>query len=258
MTEMKVNIFIIFLVFFFLSAEAQSSEHQLFTDFLSQHVADGMVDYVSACSDERLKNYIDYLSKADPDQISDQDALLAFWINAYNAYTIKIICNHYPLQSINELHTGGLILGSVIGRTVWHRRNVIINQERISLHIIEHEIIRKAFNEPRIHFALVCAAKGCPPLRSEAFEGERLDSQLQDQGIVFFKQKEKNRIDVNSRTVYLSPIFSWFRGDFGRNRSEILEFILPFLEKQYAHAIKEDFSRWRIRYTHYDWSLNEQ
>lgn len=255
---MKGAIVIFFALIFFLSVEAQPAENQIFTDFLSEHVVDGMVDYSSACFDDRLENYIDHLSWTDPQQISDQDAALAFWINAYNAYTLKIICDHYPLKSINELHTGGLILGSVIGRTVWHRRNVVINQERTSLHIIEHEIIRKAFNEPRIHFALVCAAKGCPPLRREAFEGERLDAQLQDQGIAFFRQKEKNRIDINSRTVYLSPIFSWFRRDFGRSRDEMFAFILPFLEQRDAQALKEDFSSWRVRYTHYDWSLNEQ
>jgi len=235
-----------------------ADNHGIFTELLSAHVDQGEVDYKNLCQDNNLDLYIEQLSNTDPEKILMREAKLAFWLNAYNAYTLKIICDNYPLKSISELHTGGLIFGSVIRRTVWHKKLVTINNELTSLDHIEHKIIRPIFKEPRIHFAVVCAAKGCPPLRNEAYEAERLDEQLADQAEVFLSQKDKNNFDLKTKTARISPIFSWFKKDFISESGGVLEYLVPFMNAEIGASIKNDPKSWRIKYTKYDWSLNEQ
>jgi hypothetical protein len=155
------------------------STHRLFTEILATYVNNGRVDYTKLCRDPRLADYIDLLSSTDPEEIVGEDEQLAFWINAYNAFTLKIICDNYPLKSINDLHFGGLVLGTVLKKTVWDKEFVVINKREMSLNHIEHDIVRPIFGDPRAHFALVCASVSCPPLRSEAYEGHRLDEQLE-------------------------------------------------------------------------------
>jgi hypothetical protein len=116
-------------------------------------------------------------------------------------------------------------------------------------------MLRKDYREPRIHFALVCAATGCPPLRGEAFVATRLDEQLDDQAKQFLASAQKNRVDASRRTVYLSPIFKWYGEDFERKSGSILQALEPYWpEKHRAAVAAGDF---KIRYTDYDWSLNE-
>lgn len=253
-----MKIFFSFLLFSLFSYSLFAEPNKVYTGLLQDYVSEGNVDYQNLCLDQRLQKYISFLSVTDPESLPDDQARLAFWLNAYNAYTLKVICDNYPVRSINELHRGGLILGSLIRQTVWHRQDVVINGENTSLNDIEHEIIRKNFEEPRIHFALVCAAKGCPPLRDEAYLGEKIDFQLQEQGKTFLQQEEKNRVDRERRIIYLSPIFSWFRSDFKGSRESIIKFILPFLSEDERNLISENLNFWRIRYTRYDWNLNEK
>jgi hypothetical protein len=234
-----------------------SAEHQLFTAVLQGHVEKGVVNYQALCSDPGLANYIEQLRRTDPQQLPSRASQLAFWINAYNAYTLKIVCDNYPIKSINELHTGGPALGMVFRSTVWHKKLVTINNSLTSLNDIEHKILRPVFQEPRIHFAIVCAAKGCPPLRSEAYEADRLQEQLDDQGRTFLAQEGKNSFDSKRRVADLSPIFSWFSKDFGSKPAEILKYLIPFLPEDVAEDIKVNAADWKIHYTPYDWSLNE-
>jgi len=154
--------------------------HRLFTEILQDYVHEGKVNYRELCQDNRLETYIAQLAGTNPDAISDEKARLAFWINAYNAYTIQVICDNYPVKSINELHFGGLYVGTVLKKTIWDKKFVIINNQKTSLNHIEHEIIRPLFQDPRAHFGLVCASKSCPALRSESYEGYKLDEQLDD------------------------------------------------------------------------------
>ena len=235
-----------------------SENHSVFTDLLSAHVQGGEVDYKNLCQDNNLDLYIEQLSNTDPENLSTREAKLAFWLNAYNAYTLKIICDNYPLKSINELHTGGLIFGAVTRQTVWHKKLVTINNELTSLDHIEHKIIRPIFKEPRIHFAIVCAAKGCPPLRNEAYEADVMDEQLNDQSEIFLSQKDKNNFDIKKRVARISPIFSWFKKDFVAESGSLLEYLVPFIDEEIGASIKNDPRGWRIKYTEYDWSLNEQ
>ena len=250
---------LILLTFFVREGYCDGGEnHSVFTKLLSTHVQEGEVDYKNLCQDNSLDVYIKQLSTTDPESLPTRAEKLAFWLNAYNAYTLKIICDNYPLNSINELHTGGLIFGSVIRQTVWHKKLVTINNELTSLDHIEHKIIRPIFKEPRIHFAIVCAAKGCPPLRNEAYEADRLDKQLTDQAEIFLSQKDKNNFDIKTRNARISPLFSWFKKDFISESGGVLEYLTPFLNEEISASIKNDPKSWKIKYTEYDWSLNEQ
>jgi len=248
-----------FLMFGFLSVAPGDSQnpHAIFTTLLQEYVHDGQVDYQNLCDDDRLQIYLTQLENTDPDTIADKDARLAFWINAYNAFTLKVICDGYPVDSINDLHWGGLIVGTIFNKTIWDKKFIRIGGGKLSLNNIEHDIIRKQFDDPRIHFALVCAAKSCPPLRAEAYTGARLDEQLNEQARIFFGQESKNRFDVENKTAYLSKIMDWYDDDFADNDEGLLLYVAQFLPERVAEAIKADPHAWDIEHTHYDWSLNE-
>ena len=113
-----------------MGMSAAPDEHELFTTILGETVTDGHVDYERLCKDGRLDAYIERLSATDPDGIADEKAKLAFWINAYNAFTLKIICDNYPVDSINDLHFGGLIIGTVLNKTIWDKKFIVINEKK--------------------------------------------------------------------------------------------------------------------------------
>lgn len=231
--------------------------HALLSAVLGDHVVDGMVNYKALCRDGRLEEYVARLAATDPATISDDKAKLAFWINVYNAYTLKIICDNYPVKSINDLHFGGLIIGTVVNKTAWDKKFVVVGGEVMSLNHVEHDIVRPVFQDPRAHFALVCAAKSCPPLRPEAYDGDRLDTQLDDQGTMFFAQKDKNFFELDKNQAHLSKILDWYGGDFGGSREERLVYITQYLPDGIAEAIRADPASWSIKFTEYDWDLND-
>jgi len=229
---------------------------ELYTSLLGDHVEDGRVDYAALASDRRLGRYVAWLSVTDPESLTS-DGALALWINAYNAYTLKLIVDNYPVESINNLHSGGRIIGFATKKTAWDKRFVVVGGETYSLNDVEHEIVRKRFDDFRIHFALVCAAVSCPPLRGEAYSPGRLDHQLDDQAQVFLAEGDKNRFDVETHTAYLSPIFKWYRKDFGETDAELLRAIAPFVaDPALESQLESGAGEWRIEYTDYDWDLN--
>jgi len=242
----------------FLTTSYAQNNHGLFTEILEDHVKDGLVNYKGLCEDARLSGYLQKLSLTNPSVLSENDGM-AFWINAYNAYTLELICEHYPVKSINDIHTGGLILGSAFGKTAWDKPFIIIHGQSYTLNHIEHKILRPQYKDVRIHFAIVCAAKSCPPLRNEAYEGHALDQQLNDQAQIFLtEKKDLNSFDLNQKTANLSSIFKWFMVDFGGNHVELLNYVSQFLPDDIALALKQSPSSWRIKFNKYDWSLNEQ
>ncbi|MCI0447732.1 DUF547 domain-containing protein [bacterium] len=152
---------------------------------------------------------------------------------------------------------------------VWSKFQFLIMGRKMTLNQIEHDTLRSKFNEPRIHVALVCAAKGCPPLRREPFVGSRLDEQLDDQAHRFLSNPMKFHVDRKEGTTYLSSIFKWFGKDFvkaygtdrnfsGHSREEraLLKFISRYLESEDRNFL--DKQKYRIKYIKYDWSLNEK
>lgn len=233
-----------------------AAEHRLFTELLLDHVEFGLVDYKNLCDDPRLKEYTARLSATDPDAVESPEERIAFWLNAYNAFMLEIVCRNYPIESVNELHAGGMILGSLLKKTVWDKPFITIHGETYTLNTIEHEILRKEYDDPRIHFALVCAAYSCPPLRYEAYEGEKLDVQLNDQARVFLNNEERNAFDREKRIAWISSIFAWFAGDFG-GRENLLTYIVQFLPDALAKDIKDHPDAWKIRHRPYSWALND-
>jgi Protein of unknown function, DUF547 len=245
-----------FLILIAMTVSAEE-QHALFSSVLNKYVQNGRVNYKELCKDPDLAKYISYLESSDPEKITDQKVRLAFWINAYNAYTLKIICDHYPVKSINDLHSGGTVLGHVLKTTIWDKEIVVINHKATSLNNIEHKIIRPVFKDFRIHFALVCAAKSCPALRPEAYEGSKLDQQLDDQAKLFLSDSSKNRFDVATQKASISKIFDWYQKDFGNNASEVLLAISKYLPDQIRKSIQSGPEKWEVNYTDYDWDLNE-
>lgn len=252
---MKKIIFFIFILSNVLFSQAE--HHKQFTQILNDYVVNGLVKYKEMKSDKRLDEYLNQMSRIEPEKILNKNDKLSFWINVYNAFTLKLIVDNYPVESINDLHTGGLIIGQILGKTVWHKEWIKIGGKTLSLNNIEHDIIREEFNEPRIHFALVCAALSCPPLRFEAFEGFKLNEQLEDQAKKFFNDNTKNQFDIEAKTAKLSKILDWYDEDFGKNDEEVLKYISQFLPNEVSKNIRNNLSQWDIEYLGYDWELNE-
>lgn len=218
--------------------------HSRWSGILAGSVKDGTVDYEALHKDPSgLKDYLDSLERVTkaPYASWTEDQKLAFWLNAYNAYTVKVILDHYPLKSIRDIGSW---------RSVFNMKLVplvLLFGEKASLNNIEHDVIRKEFAEPRIHFALVCASKGCPPLRSEAYRAEDLDRQLQDQTRTFLRTEKWNRWDPASKTLHLSKIFDWYGEDFVKAEGSVHKFVSKHLDVP-ADA--------RIQFLDYDWTLN--
>lgn len=215
---------------------------------LKSRVSEGRVDYAGLKSHPtELDRYLESLAQTDRAEFNawPEADRLAFLINAYNAYTLRLIRDHYPLRSIRDI--GNLLKGP------WDQPVVRIYGETLSLDALEHQVIRRDYREPRIHFALVCAAKGCPPLRAEAYVGARLETQLNDQTRAFLADSSKNRVEVATKTVFLSPIFKWYQEDFDRHAGSVLAALKPHWPE--LPATTDGF---RIRYTEYDWTLNDR
>jgi hypothetical protein len=244
---------VVFVVWAALARAACSTvdqEHAAWTAILEERVRDGRVDYAALERDDSpLNAYLAALSgtcAADYQRWTTPQRI-AFWINAYNAFTIRLVLDHYPLTSIRRI---GWLPGAAF-------RERFIPMEglkggTIALDDIEHGTLRSAFQEPRIHFALVCAARSCPELRREAYRGADLSRQLDDQGRVFLHDPAKNRVDVAARTLYLSPIFDWFEPDFVTAAGSLPAFVAPYL------ADVAPVSGFRVAFLDYDWSLNDQ
>ncbi len=221
--------------------------HQIWNELTQKHVrANGMVDYKGFLKDKaKLQQYLDLLSSNAPDKAKwSKEEQLAYWINAYNAFTIKLIIDNYPLESIQDLHPTFKIPGV---NTVWHKKFFKIGGEEASLDQIEHDILRKEFEEPRIHFAINCASFSCPPLRNEAFTADKLEMQLEEMATQFINDDKRNQISANEAEV--SKIFSWFTKDFTKKGS-----LREYLNKYSKVKLTEDAD---IDYMNYDWSLND-
>lgn len=228
-------------------------DHSVFDSLLRQNVTEGgLVDYDAFADSPSFQRYLASLSEARLEGMSDEQRL-AFWINAYNAYTIELINRHDERKSIRNINK---TLGLFRGKGPWGEPLAEAAGQTWTLDQIEHEIIRVEFSEPRIHFALVCAAVGCPPLRNEAFSGERLHEQLEEQTRKFLLgNPEKNRVDAVAGVVYLSPIFDWYRDDFPAGTDGLGGYLARFFPAGPERDLLEG-GRFKTEFTDYDWSLN--
>jgi hypothetical protein len=228
--------------------DSMPTSHQLFDQLLKKYVNnEGLVNYVELKKDRpSLKAYLATLEKNAPNEKWSKNEQLAYWINAYNAYTLDLILEYYPVESVKDI---GSKIQIPFVNTAWDKKFINIAGETYDLNNIEHGIIRKCFDEPRIHFALVCAAMSCPRLRNEAYTAEKLELQLTQAAKDFLSDKSKNDFK-NANEVNLSKIFSWFGGDFN-NESSLIEYL-----NNYAPIKLNENAD--INYKDYDWVLNEQ
>src|SRR5690606_14662170 len=194
---MKTSVLTLLLLLF-NGIYAQDFDHSKWDTFLNEHVSQtGNVDYKSIKENEsELKEYLNQFINTPPLKSWSKEEKLAYWINAYNAFIIKLVVDNYPLKSIKDIEAP------------WDKKFIPINGELISLNYIEHEILRK-MNEPRIHFAINCASVSCPQLLNEAFTIKKLDSQLNKVTSRFINNPSKNIISRNQ--LQLSKIFQWFK-----------------------------------------------
>jgi len=232
---------------------AAPGQYAQFDRLLQRFVdADGDVDYeaLQAQADSVLVPTLQQLAAARPESMS-RDARLALWINAYNAYTLKLIVDHYPVTSIRAIE------GPTPDKTPFQRPVGVVADTMRTLDKIEHEIIRQRFEAPRIHFALVCAAKSCPRLRREAYTGPRLNAQLHDQAHQFL-HSEKNRIPTTAGTdtIALSRILKWYGSDFGDTSAARQRAWAPYFEGSVRDSLAQ--GAYEVRYLPYDWTLNAQ
>jgi len=222
--------------------------HKLLDDLLQANVKDERVDYKALkAAPGDLRTYLGQAAAVTEKEFKTwtEEQQLAMLINLYNAATLNLIVDNYPVKSIKDI-------GSLFKKP-WKIESLTLFGAATTLDHLEHEILRKQYKEPRIHFAIVCAAKGCPALRPSAFTPDNLDAQLNEQGEKFLRDKGKNSVAADEETVYLSKIFDWFEEDF--NGGKVIEFVRPYFSEEDAKALGDGF---KIKYTDYDWSLNEQ
>ncbi len=252
MTKTLLAIFAVLLNCATLSAaEASAPSHSRFDGLLKKYVKDARVDYAALkAHPEELDGYLGELAKISPAAFGKlpKSDRLACLLNLYNAATLKMITEHYPLKSIRSI---GILPGAA-----WRDLRVRFSGEIMSLEHLENEIIRAEYREPRIHFALVCAAIGCPPLRSEAYAGARLNRQLDEQARQFMSEPAKNHFDASTRTLHLSPIFKWYEADFTGTAGSLAAYVKPFLPAVQRDALGAS-QKVAIKFTEYDWALND-
>lgn len=234
---------------------AATADDTLYTALLRDHVRGVEVDYRALARDPRLDTYLASLDATDPASLPSRDAQLALWINAYNAYTLKLITTVHPVDSIRRITDLGRTGSTEEGRP-WDIAFARVGGRAYTLEHIEHRIIRPSFRDPRIHFALVCAAVSCPPLRPEAYTGAALESQLAEQTRWFLIHR--NTFDSLRREAGLSALFDWYAGDFGGTPAALLDFIADYAPAPVATDLRRHPDRWRIRYLDYDWRLNDR
>lgn len=233
------NRILIFIVMF--SSYHLLSQEQILHQLLQKHVSDeGFVNYTSFQKNlSNLKEYIAYIEKTTPKKSWSENKQKAFYINAYNAYTILLILHEYPLKSITDIN--------IDGKTAWKIPFVKIGGKTMTLDFLEHEILRKKFADPRIHAALNCASISCPKLSNKGFTEQNLESELNRLMNEFVNDSLKN--DISTNTIKISAIFDWYKSDFTKQQN-----LIDFLNQYASKKIDANAS---IQFLEYDWNLND-
>lgn len=222
------------------AARAQPADHATFDALLRAAVVNGEVRYAAFQDSPAFRKYVDDLGK--PAQLGGKAETLAWYINAYNALAIAGILD-------------GLSPSTLLGRARYFKfRDWPLNGTAVNLYDLEHKVIRP-LGEPRIHFAIVCASKSCPPLRPEAYTAARLDGQLDAQARAFVNDPLRNRYDKTARIAHLSEIFKWFAEDFAGPAGSVQKYVARYVaDPDVARALADD--GYEVRWIDYDWTLN--
>ncbi len=215
--------------------------HAAFNKLLSKHVSEeGFVDYKKFVNNSEFESYIEELSKVNLKGFTDKEKL-AFYINSYNALTIKNVLSSYPINSPMDVEG------------FFKKNKFEIAGEQLTLDEIEHEIIGKI--EPVLmHFGLVCAAQSCPKLLTKVYHAENVYDQLKENAKLFLTDTTKNKIDRESKTLYLSEIFKWFQSTFDKKYGTINKAAAVLSGQKNI----DEFDGYSIKYKKYNWKLNSQ
>lgn len=228
----------ILLLFMGITLSGQTS---VFDGLLRTHVDDfGNVNYKALKTEEAtLDKYLGYLEETSPSSAWTNSKRMAFWINAYNAYTLKIILMHYPVKSILDIKKKG--------KKAWKIPFVNIGGKTYTLDYIEHEILRKQLFDPRIHVGVNCASVSCPKLHNKAFTESTIDEELEQLMKQFINNPKHNKLN-KKRSIYISEIFKWFKDDFSR-AGNLISYINKYAHEPIPTNVK-------IRYLPYNWNIN--
>lgn len=215
-------------------------KHDLWNNVLSKVVSDkGNVDYEELVKkSSEFNQYLELLRLNHPESNWNKNERLAYWINAYNAFTIELIINNFPVKSIMNIKDGEM--------SAWDIKFIKIEGRTYSLNDIEHNILRKKFNEPRIHFGVNCASYSCPRLLNKAFTSDNIDSQLNILTKEFVNDTKHNII--TNQKIEVSQIFNWFKEDFTKTGT-----LIEYLNKYSKVKISPDAE---VKFIEYNWSLN--
>lgn len=221
-------------------------DHSLWDELTKAHVNEnGYPNYKGFIQDSsKFNTYLNQLTSNHPKESWSSNERKAFWINAYNAFTVKLIVDNYPVETIKDL--GG---GIYRVNTPWDIKFIQIKDKTYHLNDLEHNILRKEWSDPRIHAAVNCASISCPKLMKGAYLAEQLDEQLDRQMKAFIHDTTKNII--GEKEVKLSKLFKWFSGDFKVEHSSVIDYINSYSDVKIKKSA-------RVEYFDYDWGLNEQ
>lgn len=227
-------------------------DHASYDQLLQKYVNDdGMVAYKAwhgnATDRKQLKDYLAHLSQASPKKPASREAKLAYWMNAYNAVTIEGILRVYPTSSIRN-HTA-----KVWGYNIWKNLLLHVGEQKFSLEDIEHKVLRK-MDEPRIHFAIVCASIGCPRLLNRAYVADSVEEQLATNTKDFFSRSQNLKMTGN--TLALSKIVDWYGTDFAPSPEQQVQKLVKYFPESTQQVVSK--GNFRVSYQSYDWDLNEQ
>ena len=233
--QLKVSFLLTFSLL--VTIAAGSPSHEVWDQLLRSHVSeDGRVDYQALRGKkQQLATYLQILADNPVEDGWSRNEKMAYWINAYNAFTVKLILDHYPVNSIMDIKGG----------KPWDWKWIELGEKTYSLNEIEHQIIRPQFKDARIHFAVNCAARSCPPLLNRAWTATQLDGWLDQQAIKFINDTKYNRVSADGAKI--SKIFEWYAEDFGTS-------INDYLNKYSKIKINSGAA---VTYLEYNWELNK-
>ena len=228
------------IVFAFLVVISTQAQTATFDALLKTNVdTKGNVNYKGLKADEaKLDSFLSYLEKTSPEKNWSAAKTKSFWVNAYNAYTVKLILDNYPLKSITKIKKKG--------KDAWNISFAKVGGKTYTLNHIEHEILRKNYNDPKIHVGVNCASGSCPQLGNFAFTEANYEAKTDELMKKFINDSNRNKI--SAKKIQISKIFDWFKGDFTKEGS-----LIEFLNKYSDTKIKKNA---KIRFLEYDWSLN--
>ncbi len=239
MKSLQLSLLTFFILLISLAGKGeQKFDHSKWNQLLQKHVsAKGNVNYEGFANDKaELDAYLSKIAAVKPNSNWTRNEAMAYWINAYNAFTIELMLNNYPLKSIMDVNGG----------KAWDLKFIDIKGEKYSLNNMEHDILREKYFDPRIHFAVNCASISCPKLSNSAYFAEGLDAKLDKAAKEFINNSSKN--DISAYVAQISKLFDWYKDDFTKNGT-----VKDYINEYSTTKLTVN----NISYKEYNWNINK-